>query len=112
MTLVTYPPETSDVSLFLKLYMDPHHLQSLGVVFNGMYKDEYKMLVKHIDSTWDEGAKRTVYMHFYGCPNCWSRFISFYYYSLRDVGNYLWIPMWNYSAYAVWCARHKSPPRW
>ena len=109
MRLVAYPPEVSDVCLFLKIYMDPNHLQSLGVLFNGMYKDEYKILMKHIDSTWDEGAKRTVYMHFYGFPNCWSGFISLYYFSLRDVDNHLWMPMRNYSAYAVWCARQKSP---
>jgi len=108
MSTITYPPEDSDVSMFLRLYMDPHHLQCLGVPYNGMYKDEYKILLKHIESTWDNGAKRTVYMHFNGFPRRWSEFISFYYFSLRDVDNHVWIPMRNYSSFAVWCARVKS----
>jgi hypothetical protein len=109
MTANPYPPNISDVNMFFKDYMDPGYLHSQCAEANGMYSDEYKTLRQHIEKNWDEGAKRTVYMHFNGFPRCWSQFIADYFFSLRDIENHVWVPLSNFSAYAVWLARKKGP---
>jgi hypothetical protein len=99
-----YPPSELEILKFFILKLDKGHLESMEITLNMNWYDVDRLL-NHILSTWDDGARRTVYMYFKGFPSAWIRFAKDYFESLEMPDGEFPATKDNYSSYAVWFAR-------
>jgi hypothetical protein len=102
--MAVYPPCQEELTKFVTVMLDGRKLFA-EMEWYPYTKPRLKLLKGHIETNWDLGAQRTVYMHYKDDVIGWRRFLAAYEYSLRTESG-IWPELIsNYSAYVVWLAR-------